>query len=172
MCNVGIYCIEISGEKYIGSTLDLRHRLTQHKSNLKRQRHCNPILQSYYNKYKELTITILKRFEYMDIQTLRKLEKYYIQRENCKFNIQDPTKNFQEKEVYQFDKQGIFLNKYKSVSEAALKIGVSVSTLRHAANPKDKETKTGKGFLWSYTEVPPQYEDLRRRKHRGDCKTG
>lgn len=172
MYNVGVYCIEIGGEKYIGSTLDLRHRLIQHKSNLKKQRHCNPILQNYYNKYKELKISILESFDFIEIDKLRALEKFYVVQEKAYFNIQDPTTNMFEKEVYQFDRQGNFIRKYKSVSEASIIVGIGVSTLRHAANPNEKETKTGKGYLWSYTIEPPEWKDRRRKEHRGDCKIG
>lgn len=121
-------------------------------------------MQSCYNKYKEVKVTVLKSFEYADLSTLRKLEKYLIEREGCDLNIQDPVTNITEKRLYQFNKQGTLLKEYRNVLEASTELNIGVSTIRHAANPNEKETKSGGGYLWSYTKEPPEYIDRRRKK--------
>jgi len=51
----GIYKITVKGKNkeyfYIGSSINLYERLHNHKVNLKRNTHTNPIMQNLYNKY-------------------------------------------------------------------------------------------------------------------------
>ena len=49
----GIYKITHSttGKFYIGSTADLRKRWRQHRSELRRNKHCNQKMQYAWNKY-------------------------------------------------------------------------------------------------------------------------
>lgn len=49
----GVYCITntVNLKKYIGSSIDIKSRLRQHKSDLKRQRHPNAHLQRSFNRY-------------------------------------------------------------------------------------------------------------------------
>jgi group I intron endonuclease len=53
--NCGIYQIKntLTGDYYIGSSSDLRHRIHCHHSELARNKHCNSHLQHAYNKYGE-----------------------------------------------------------------------------------------------------------------------
>lgn len=49
----GIYVIlnTVSGKMYVGSAVDLNKRWRTHKSHLNNDAHCNPYLQSAWNKY-------------------------------------------------------------------------------------------------------------------------
>jgi group I intron endonuclease len=67
----GIYCIENveNGMKYIGKSINIKNRWSEHKNDLKYNRHSNTYLQNVYNKYEE------------------KIFKYYIIQECDKDNI-------------------------------------------------------------------------------------
>jgi len=147
----GIYCIIINKKRYVGSSIEMDKRLIQHKSNLKCNRHCNPYLQNAYNKYKQFKIKILEENENLSNKQLRKREKYYIKLLKSEYNIQDPETNFNSKPIYQFDKNGVLIKKYSSSPRAASELGISTSSIRHAAQPKERETLTAGGFLWSYS---------------------
>ncbi len=49
----GIYKIAniVTGDFYIGSSINIDKRFSRHKSDLKKQKHCNQILQRTCNKY-------------------------------------------------------------------------------------------------------------------------
>jgi group I intron endonuclease len=53
--NIGIYKITctVNNKIYIGSTIDIRKRVLDHVSRLKRNSHSNPYLQNTWNKYGE-----------------------------------------------------------------------------------------------------------------------
>lgn len=54
------------------------------------------------------------------------------------------------KPVYQYDLNGILLQKYDSVTEAANKYGIATTNISKACN---KEIKTAKGYIWRYDNV-------------------
>lgn len=49
----GIYCIEntCNGKRYIGKSVDIEKRISQHKYSLKKNKHHNQYLQNSYDKY-------------------------------------------------------------------------------------------------------------------------
>jgi len=55
----GIYQItnKVNGHRYIGSSCNIYNRFYQHKSGLRNDKHCNPYLQSAWNKYGEGAFT-------------------------------------------------------------------------------------------------------------------
>lgn len=65
------------------------------------------------------------------------------------------------KEVYQYDLNGKFINKYSSTGEAARSLGISKGT--HIGECCRGKLKTCKGFIWRYTEdvVSPSGESQR-----------
>jgi group I intron endonuclease len=78
MDNSGIYCIyfiDKPNEFYIGRSINLRVRLQEHKSAMRRNGHVNSKIQSYYNKYGDPVFEIL---EYASPQALPALEELYI----------------------------------------------------------------------------------------------
>ncbi len=54
-----------------------------------------------------------------------------------------------KREVYQYDLQGNFINKYNSVKEAGTSLGVNRANI---ANCCRGLTKTAYGFIWRYTK--------------------
>lgn len=63
--SAGVYMIRcgINGKRYIGSSICIKHRLGQHKVDLRGNRHCNKHLQRSWNKYGE------KAFEFVILET-------------------------------------------------------------------------------------------------------
>lgn len=81
---IGIYQIKclVNNKCYIGQSVNLKQRLFQHKSNLKKKRHHNSHLQRAVNLYgldnfSFKIIHLLSENEY-SIEKLDELEKYYI----------------------------------------------------------------------------------------------
>lgn len=151
--NCGIYCITIHDKKYIGSSINIKRRLIQHKSDLINNRHCNKILQNLYNKYSNIKFEVL---EYLSLDNLSELhikEKEYINLLNAYCNIQDPETNFNIKSVFQFSKEGKLINCFNSCEEAALHLNISTSNIQHAAQVNEKNTLTAGGYYWSYNKT-------------------
>lgn len=74
---IGVYKIECNNKIYIGSSVNILNRWTNHKSNLKNNKHPNAYLQNLYNKYGK------DKFIYSIIEECRKeeilvKEQYYI----------------------------------------------------------------------------------------------
>ena len=69
--NCGVYEIRniVNGHRYIGSSVRLQRRFNDHKKALNHNSHCNPYLQSAWNKYNE------KSFEFNIL--------LYCNRDNC-----------------------------------------------------------------------------------------
>ena len=122
----GIYCIEniVNGMKYIGQSKDINHRLIQHKSNLKHNRHGNPRLQNAWNKY---GINSFKFYilEECDIDDLNEREKFYIRKYNSYsrqgYNLSeggDPGVNSVGKKIKQYDIDGNFIRLWNNAAEA------------------------------------------------------
>lgn len=83
----GIYCIEnlINNKKYIGQSIDIYRRWTNHKSDLNSGRHGNTHLQAAWDKYGS------NNFEFKIIeecleQMLDEREVYYINKYDCMNN--------------------------------------------------------------------------------------
>lgn len=57
----GIYKIVINNKTYVGSSLDIKKRLRQHRRELRKNIHDNRYLQNLYNKYNNATYEILEK---------------------------------------------------------------------------------------------------------------
>lgn len=75
----GIYGIFnlISGKVYIGSAINLKQRLRQHKEHLEKQIHCNIYLQNAWNKYGENSFGFYV-LEHCSKEQLINREQYYL----------------------------------------------------------------------------------------------
>ncbi len=89
MHKFGIYKITniITEDFYIGSSVDLRSRINQHKSKLKNRSHPNNYLQNVYNKYgiNNLSFEIVEHVD-NKINLIFK-EQFYIDTLNPRYNI-------------------------------------------------------------------------------------
>lgn len=79
----GIYKIKntITGDVYIGSSVDSITRMCQHRSQLRHNKHHSPILQNSYNKYGH-SVFVVSIICFCDINLLIILEQFYIN--SCK----------------------------------------------------------------------------------------
>ena len=87
--NSGIYKIanKVTGDFYIGSAINIDRRFSQHKSDLKKQRHRNQILQRTNDKYgfDNLSFEVIELIN--DKNSLISREQFYIDTLNPKYNI-------------------------------------------------------------------------------------
>lgn len=84
----GIYKILniVTGDFYIGSAMNIRSRISKHKSMLKNKQHVNPILQNAWNKYGPDAFTIEILEETTKEQNLL-VEQKYLDMLKPKYNI-------------------------------------------------------------------------------------
>jgi len=71
----GIYLIKIGKYRYVGQSINIRKRISQHKRRLKQGKHCNNYMQNVYNKHKDFSYKILVK---CDEVYLTILEQTYI----------------------------------------------------------------------------------------------
>lgn len=84
----GVYQIrnQISGNRYIGSTKNIRQRWIQHLSALRCGRHPNPHLQAAFNKYGEDAF-VFSILEEIESENLLGSEQFYLDTRKPEYNI-------------------------------------------------------------------------------------
>lgn len=170
----GIYCIiNINNKKrYIGSSKNIYQRLSKHRSLLRNNKHQNILLQNSWNKYKEDNFDYYV-LEFCDEDVLEIREQHYIDTLNSDFNItkivernilskesrklQSETRikriasgeiKLYGKEIYQYDLNGNFIEKYNTIKEACKKNNIHPSTICRFLKGTYKK---GGDYLWSLT---------------------
>lgn len=82
----GIYCItnKITGDRYIGSSVNINRRFKKHRTELRHNKHSNPILQRAFNKYGEDAFY----FGIVEIcENIIEREQQYLDTKEFKYNI-------------------------------------------------------------------------------------
>jgi group I intron endonuclease len=81
MINSGVYRItsRINGLVYIGSSIELKKRISRHKRELKQGLHNNGHLQNHYNKYGDVFDYNIELYIVGTIPEIRDYENYYIE---------------------------------------------------------------------------------------------
>ena len=84
MRKIGVYKITCSGDGkiYIGSSNDVRQRITTHFRDLLKQKHNNSYLQNAYNLYGKDSLSF-EIIEICDISVLRQREQFWIDKTEC-----------------------------------------------------------------------------------------
>ena len=91
--DIGIYCIEnnVNNKKYIGQSIHINRRWSEHKYHLNNNTHDNDYLQKAWNKYGADNFSFII-LEYCDVSELDKQEEYYISlydtlNKDCGYNL-------------------------------------------------------------------------------------
>ena len=85
---IGVYKIQVGEYIYIGQSIDIEERFMCHKRFLRKNVHCNKLIQSLYNENpNSISFEII---EECSIEELGEKEKYYIKHYNSQYilNIQ------------------------------------------------------------------------------------
>ena len=140
----GIYCIEnlINGKKYIGQSVNIKRRLSIHKTLLKNGKHHNEFLQRAWDKYGVDNFAFYTLVE-CSVSELDSLEIYYID----VHNTTDDSKGYNHE-------SGGHINKTLS-EDTKIKIGKANKGHRHTPETKAKMSKSRMGHEVS--------EDTRRK---------
>jgi len=152
----GIYLLTINNKQYIGSSVNIKKRLRQHRRELRLNIHDNKYMQNSYNKYKKCYYEILEINNNLTNLDLRLLEKDWISKINPKFNNQDPILGiggYHEKKVYQYSLEGEFIKEWTSCTIAAKELNVNCAGLHSCANINVKQSKSAYGYIWSYDKL-------------------
>lgn len=163
--NPGIYYLKVNETNYVGSSINLKNRLQQHKNDLLKGVHKNARLQNTFNKYKadKVWYSIL---EITTPENLLHTEKKWIDLLGPVANMKlDPVTQQNSlsnvKTVYQFDKQGRLVNSYPSTKEAERVTKVKSSSIVRVCGG---HLLSAGGYLWSYSERAAAKYDLQRSK--------
>lgn len=179
----GIYMIInlINGKKYIGSSINIRQRLWEHRATLRHNKHYNNHLQRAWNKYGEenFDFSILercpkeKRFE---------REQYYVDSLHPEYNIcieivENPPKDIDSRKkhsetrkklikegiikitnntpVYVYYKDGSFVGHWESIRKAATYLKIHYSSACRVIQGIDSQTNGYKFFREKQDNVMP-----------------
>lgn len=154
----GIYKFEnlITGQIYIGQSIDLQARYKKHKSNMYDMNHTEDLYIAFREYgFDNFSYEILESFEVFNSDQLNELECKYISQYNSMtpngYNMVPGGSNgaglLKRKPVFQFDLYGNFIKEYPSAKEAAEAIKVNHSLICRCAR---RETLHTHGYQWSY----------------------
>ncbi len=127
----GIYSIynTINGSYYVGSSVCIKNRLTEHKRQLRLGIHHNNHLQASYNKYGK-DVFLFEVIEYCDTQILLWLESYWIKMLNSKYNQKCPLQSLGSPvKIDIYTATGNFIITVDSILSAATYCGIDRSSV-------------------------------------------
>lgn len=163
----GVYVLVniLNNHKYIGSSINIRKRIFQHRSALRSNKHHSRHLQNAYNKYGEdkFEIMILETCEPIK-DTLEFLEQKYLDLKPeynvaPKAYIPDATQN--RKRVYMYDLQGKYIKTFDCRESAASWLGLKSNGMSIFYCCAGK-IKSAYGYMWSYQKI----SNLQKYKRR------
>ena len=135
----GVYKISnrINDSVYIGSSVYVKSRISQHKYTLKNNKNSNRMLQTFYNEHGADSL-IFEIAEHCPISKLKQREQYYLDTIKDKFNISE----------FSASTKGVrcSIEKRKLISESLKKAGLkgikkSSETRQRMSKPKSKTHK-------------------------------
>ena len=135
---VGIYLIQIGKYNYVGKSINIKSRISKHKSSLKLNRHENSYIQNVYNKYKE--------FEYKILwigckELLQIMEQHYINWFSNSLNIREASNNVMTKQ----HKESISkAHKSSKLVQASVKRALKIRQTEGEYLSKEKQSKNRK----------------------------
>ena len=152
-----IYCIEqkSTSKVYVGLTADYIRRKNEHLFELKHNKHHNQHLQNAWNKYGEsdFTFSILKEIEGTQ-EDLKQAEVSLIEQLDATnkvkgFNISKGGDTARWRAINQYTKDGIFIQRYDTMSIAAAHLGKLSTPIWKALN---KKIPSAHGYQWRYCD--------------------
>jgi group I intron endonuclease len=154
--NQGIYRIENTenGKFYVGSSVNLATRWSQHKYNLRRKQHCNKHLQNAWNKYGEDVFLFIIVDEIKEATELVKVEQEYLDNltpydREIGYNVNiDATSRLGVKNSDTTNKKGREAHKRKTAQEILqwkARISAAKTGVKMSQESKDKISKALKG---------------------------
>lgn len=151
----GVYIIKntITEEVYVGSTTNLKKRINDHKSSLKRNDHENKFLQQSYNQYKKkvFEFIILEEYENPDREFLYKREDFYmIKFKDNLFNINPNAKSNKGIKITEEAKQKISKHSKKMWQDPEFKKKMSNRKPSEETKKKMSETHKGRKYTLGY----------------------
>jgi hypothetical protein len=172
----GVYMIKnsINGKSYIGSSISLYKRLSEHFEKLRKGIHKNPHLQSSYLKYGNVF-----NFEILKIckpEEVFQTEQYYLDAIKPEYNINkmatgrhgpmrketiEKRSLSQYKPVEQYDENGNLIAEYKCINDVfeKFKINKTGAIVDHL---KGKQ-RIFQGYFWCYKGGSPLIRKKRNR---------
>lgn len=168
---VGIYEIRnlSTGKVYIGQSKNIEKRWSDHKYQLRNQRHHNDFLQRAWNKYGENDF-VFNILELVSEKHLPKTEEKYVIKLNSsnnsfgynlttggedyivsEYTLNKKRKNGQSKSVLQFSLDGDFLRRWHSVNEIERETGYSATNISGCCNFR-RGRRTVEGFIWIHED--------------------
>lgn len=178
----GVYkiSVDLSHKFYIGSSRDIKSRWDNHIRTLIQGCHSSSHLQRFYNKHKELSISI-EVLEICHPSDLKKREQWYLDTlqpfgENG-FNAMRQSYNYVRKSLNViFDKDVYFYSKTgengigKGVSDASFQTKVKSFGVYRVLNGAEKQYK---GYIFSFSPLSKEEVDLiffdkRKLRHKRD----
>lgn len=173
MRQYGVYAITntVTGERYIGSSVNVENRLKEHRSLLRHGYHRSPVLQAAWDRHGEATFTFGLMECFTDERTMRLAEQDYIRRLKPAYN----TVNYDEdtgrvylascrtapREPGHLPTSGnvvtVRSETYLGTNEAAAYVGRTPDTLARWAKQYGLHTRTlplrGKTLFYSKSEI-------------------
>lgn len=156
----GVYCISFGEHSYIGSSKNVRQRISQHRKKLRAGKH-QGVFQVYYEMFGECKMYI-SLIEICDVFQLKSREKYWINTLEPDIN-QDEIHNTNpqkivfngngSKKIYQYDMEGNYIAEFPSTMEASRYLGVDNRGISLCADDNYKHYKSAYGFRWSYKKL-------------------
>ena len=170
-CNniiIGIYCIEnlINNKKYIGQSINIKHRWDYHKSELRNNQHKNTHLQNAWNKYGENNFKF-SIIECCSVDELDEKEVYYISLYDTYKNgynrdmggksnrdVTEETKKLisdaKSQVIVQLTLDGDFIKEWKSARDIYIKLGYRQEAL---CGNLCGASKSYDGYIWIYKDI-------------------
>ena len=154
----GIYKITntVNNKIYIGSSNDILERWNQHKKSLRRNKHHNVYLQRSWNKNGE-SFFKHELIEYCAIDVLLEREQYFLDLYDASnpkigYNFYDVVKGGAHcRKVAKYDKNGKFIEEYKSLALAADTNDIKSSSGIYGACKAPGKIKSGRWY-WKYID--------------------
>jgi hypothetical protein len=170
----GIYSItnKLNGHRYVGSSINISRRKTEHFNLLRKGVHHSQYLQNAWNKYGE-SMFIFSSLEFVeDISILIEREQWWIDNTPCEYNASTiagnsgiGAENSNSVCCFQYSLEGVFLKKWQCVMDIERQIGLANSLIVRCLKGK---TRTAHKFQWFYEFKGSKIEPIQIKS----CKNG